>query len=44
MGIGMVLMTKDYYADSIIRMLKEVGEEARVIGEVVKGNRRVELV
>lgn len=44
MGIGMVLMVKDYYADSIIHMLREAGEEAGVIGEVIKGNRKVELV
>ncbi|HHT9152624.1 MAG TPA: phosphoribosylformylglycinamidine cyclo-ligase [Candidatus Hypogeohydataceae bacterium YC40] len=44
MGIGMVLIVKDYYADSIIDMLKEAGEEACVIGEVIKGNQKVELV
>jgi phosphoribosylformylglycinamidine cyclo-ligase len=43
MGIGMVLMVKGYYVDSIIHMLREAGEEACVIGEVIKGNRRVEL-
>ena len=44
MGIGMVLIVKDYYTDSIINMLREAGEGAGVIGEVIKGNRKVELV
>ena len=44
MGIGMVLVVKNYYADSIIHLLGEAGEGTRVIGEVIKGNRKVELV
>ncbi len=44
MGIGMVMIVKNYYADSIIRMLEEAGEEVSVIGEVVKGDRKVELM
>jgi phosphoribosylformylglycinamidine cyclo-ligase len=44
MGIGMVLIVDAYYSNSIIHMLKETGEEACVIGEVIKGDRKVELV
>ena len=44
MGIGMVLIVKGYYEDSIIRMLRSEGQEAVIIGEVVAGNRKVKLV
>lgn len=44
MGIGMVLIVKDYYEDSIIRMVRSVGQDATVIGKVVRGKRRVEMV
>lgn len=44
MGIGMVLIVKDYYADSIQRMLKGAGEDSLVIGKVLRGNRGVEIV
>lgn len=44
MGIGMVLIVKDYYGDSIIRMLRSEGQDALVIGRVIRGSRRVEVV
>ncbi len=44
MGIGMVLIVKDYYEDSIIRMLRSEGQEAVVIGKVINGKRKVEFV
>ncbi|MFQ5861753.1 MAG: phosphoribosylformylglycinamidine cyclo-ligase [Candidatus Brocadiales bacterium] len=44
MGMGMVLIVKDYYEDSIIRMLRSEGQDAVVIGKVIKGNRRVDIV
>ena len=44
MGIGMVLIVGDCYGDSIIRVLRAEGQDAVVIGEVVKGKRLVEIV
>ncbi|MEE9515071.1 MAG: phosphoribosylformylglycinamidine cyclo-ligase [Candidatus Brocadiales bacterium] len=44
MGIGMVVIVKDYYEDSIIRQLRSAGQDAAIIGKVVRGKRRVELV
>ena len=42
MGIGLVLIVAEYYADSIVRTLgKEAQVPAWVIGEVTKGNREV---
>jgi len=42
MGIGMVMIVAEYYADSIIRTLKtEADIPAWVIGDVVEGNREV---
>lgn len=42
MGIGLVLVVADYYADAIARYLrKEAGVESWVIGEVVEGDRSV---
>ncbi|CAN5611737.1 phosphoribosylformylglycinamidine cyclo-ligase [soil metagenome] len=43
MGIGMVLIVAEYYADAIARYLKsEAGVPAWIIGEVVPGNKGVE--
>lgn len=44
MGIGMVLIVKDYYAASIIRMLGDAAEEALIIGRVIRGKGEVEIV
>ncbi|MCY2933520.1 MAG: phosphoribosylformylglycinamidine cyclo-ligase [Planctomycetota bacterium] len=46
MGLGMVLVVAPYYAESIVRTIREVaGVPAWVIGEVVKGpEKTVELV
>jgi phosphoribosylformylglycinamidine cyclo-ligase len=42
MGIGLVLIVAEYYAESIVRTLtKEGGTQAWVIGEVVSGNGEV---
>jgi phosphoribosylformylglycinamidine cyclo-ligase len=43
MGIGMVLVVSPYYAESVLRRLRRVGEEAAPIGEVVAGQRRVSI-
>jgi phosphoribosylformylglycinamidine cyclo-ligase len=44
MGIGMVLIVSKYYAPSIIKKLKQLKEDSFIIGKVVKGNRKVEIV
>jgi len=44
MGIGMVLMVKDYDAKGIIARLKGLGLRSWVIGEAVKGKKEVEVV
>jgi phosphoribosylformylglycinamidine cyclo-ligase len=42
MGIGLVLIVADYYADSIARSItEEVGIPSWIIGEVVEGDRNV---
>ena len=38
MGTGMVLAVDSIIANDVIKMLKTLGEEAYVLGEVVKGN------
>jgi phosphoribosylformylglycinamidine cyclo-ligase len=44
MGIGMVLIVPKYFASSIIKKLKRMKEGAFIIGKVVKGNKKVEIV
>ena len=44
MGIGMCLTVPAEQADEAVRILRECGEDARIIGTVVKGEERVELV
>ena len=44
MGIGMCLTVPAEDADEAVRILKSCGEDARIIGEVVKGEERVELL
>jgi len=45
MGIGMVVIVAEYYADSIVRTLRKEAEvDAWVIGEVVAGDKSVTLV
>jgi phosphoribosylformylglycinamidine cyclo-ligase len=41
MGIGLVLIVSDFYADSITRMLADMGLESWKIGNVVAGNQQV---
>jgi phosphoribosylformylglycinamidine cyclo-ligase len=43
MGIGYVLIVRPTFADAAVRRLKRYGEDARVIGTVVKGTGRVRL-
>jgi phosphoribosylformylglycinamidine cyclo-ligase len=42
MGIGFVVIVSDYYADSIVRHLQEIGYPAWNIGEVITGEAGVE--
>ncbi|KHE92375.1 MAG: phosphoribosylformylglycinamidine cyclo-ligase [Candidatus Scalindua rubra] len=44
MGIGMVLIVSKYYAPSIMKKLKQVKEDSFIIGKVINGNRKVEIV
>jgi phosphoribosylformylglycinamidine cyclo-ligase len=44
MGIGMVLIVSTYYAPSIMKKLKQLKEDSFIIGKVIKGNRKVEIV
>ena len=44
MGIGMVLIVSKYYAPSIMKKLKQMKEDSFVIGKVIKGNKKVEIV
>ena len=44
MGIGMVLIVSKYYASSIMKKLKQLKEDSFIIGKVIKGNKKVEIV
>jgi len=44
MGIGMVLIVSKYYAPSIMKKLKQMKEDSFIIGKVIKGDRKVEIV
>lgn len=44
MGIGMVLIVSRYYAPSIMKKLKKMKEDSFIIGKVIKGKRKVEIV
>ena len=44
MGIGMCVTVSAEEADEAVRVLREAGEDARIIGEVVPGEDRVTLV
>lgn len=43
MGIGMVLAVDSDCADNTIRLLKEAGEEAYIIGEAIEGNKGITI-
>lgn len=43
MGIGMVLAVDATQADEAVRYLKEIGEKAYIIGEVIEGDNGVEI-
>ncbi|HTZ10995.1 MAG TPA: phosphoribosylformylglycinamidine cyclo-ligase [Candidatus Margulisiibacteriota bacterium] len=44
MGMGMVLMVKDAVAQPVIARLASFGLKSRIIGEIVKGKKSVEIV
>ena len=44
MGIGMCLTVPADEADEAVRVLKDCGEDARIIGEIIAGEERVTLV
>ncbi len=43
MGIGYVLAVRPTFADSVVRQLVRSGQQARIIGSLVKGRQRVHL-
>jgi phosphoribosylformylglycinamidine cyclo-ligase len=43
MGVGYVLIVRPSFADSILKHLKRAGEDAWVLGEIVKGTGQVQL-
>lgn len=43
MGIGYVLIVRPTFAESIVRQLNRDGEQAQIIGEIVKGEGNVRL-
>lgn len=43
MGIGMVLIVAPYYVESVLRRLRGEGEDAVLIGRVVRGARQVTI-
>jgi phosphoribosylformylglycinamidine cyclo-ligase len=44
MGIGMVLIVSKHFASSIIKKLKRMKEDAYIMGKVIRGNKKVEIV
>ncbi len=44
MGVGMMVVTREKDAEQAIRILKEAGENAKIIGRIVEGSRRVILM
>ena len=43
MGVGMSIVIPEEYADSALDLLKANGEDAYIIGEIVKADERIEL-
>jgi phosphoribosylformylglycinamidine cyclo-ligase len=43
MGVGYTLIVRPTFADSVVRQLRRAGEDAFILGEVVKGKGRVRL-
>jgi len=43
MGIGLVMIVDPYYAEPVLRRLREAGEQAERIGVVKKGRREVQV-
>jgi phosphoribosylformylglycinamidine cyclo-ligase len=43
MGVGMCLTVSAKDADAALAVLREQGEDAYVLGEIVRGERRIEL-
>lgn len=44
MGIGYILIVSKYFAPSVIKKLKKMKEDAYIVGKVVKGNKKVQIV
>ena len=44
MGLGMVVAVNKADADAAIKAIEKAGDKAYVVGEVVKGNKEVELI
>lgn len=44
MGIGMVLAVAPYYTPAILKTLRKCGEEASVVGKIVRGSNEVRIL
>ena len=43
LGLGLILIVSPRRATAVVSHLRDAGEDARVVGEVVSGSRRVRL-
>ena len=44
MGVGMSIVVPAFEADKAVAILKEAGEDAYILGEIVKGEDKIELI
>ena len=44
MGIGFMVVVRPEDARETVKLLKDFGEDARVIGKITEGNKEVELL
>ena len=44
MGVGMSIVVKSEDAEKALQILKDAGEEPYIIGEIVKGESKIELI
>ena len=44
MGIGMAIIVPEKDVDKSLKILEDCGEQAYLIGEVIKGNKEINLI
>ncbi len=44
MGIGMAIIVPEAQVNEALKILKDCGEEAYLIGEVVEGNKQIHIL